>query len=285
MKSYIYQPGRKMTFEKAVRHLETRGGQPIVRQAVDNTSPHVVEQILRQAEILSIQPLSIDLPSFEKYVADAEYDRRYPGYYAGNLPEKSLEHYVAFHLLDLHEGEVFIDLASEHSPVPEIFERLTGARAYSQDIMYPEGIHGRRIGGDACRMPVPDGFARKAALTCSLEHFEKDGDIRLFSELYRVLSPGGRVVVVPFYLFTKPAVQTDPELSVPAEVAFDPECTVYCAKGWGNRHGRFYSPAWFQERIAGPMAGKFRFEVVHLVNARQVDPTVYARFAFTAVRV
>ncbi len=147
MRSYVYQPGRKMTFEKAVRHLETRGEHRIVRQAVDNTSPHVVEQILRQAEILSIRPLSIDLTAFEKYVTDAEYDRRYPEYYAGNLPEKSLEHYVAFHLLDLHEGEVFIDLASEHSPLSEIFERLTGARTYSQDIMYPDGIHGRRIGG------------------------------------------------------------------------------------------------------------------------------------------
>lgn len=274
-----------MTFKKSVRHLEARAQQRIIRQAVDNTSPHVVEQIIHQSQNLSIRPLSIDLPAFEKYVTDAEYDRRYPEYYAGNLPEKSLEHYVALHLLDLHAGEVFIDLASEHSPVPEIFERHSGARAYSQDIMYPEGVHGRRIGGDACHMPVPDGFARKAALTCSLEHFEKDGDIRLFSELSRVLEPGGRVVVVPFYLFTEPAIQTDPELSVPAGVKFDPECTIYCAKGWGNRHGRFYSPAWFQERIAGPMAEKFRFEVVHLVNARQVDPTVYARFAFTAVRV
>jgi hypothetical protein len=42
MKSYIYQPGRKMTFEKSVRHLETRGGHRIVRQAVDNTSPQAV---------------------------------------------------------------------------------------------------------------------------------------------------------------------------------------------------------------------------------------------------
>jgi len=285
MKSYIYQPGRKMTFEKSVRHLETQGQHRIIRQAVDNTSPSVVEKIIHQARILSIQPLSIDLPSFQKYVADAEYEQRYPGYYAGNLPEKSLEHYVALHLLDLRPDEVFIDLASEHSPVPEIFARLTGARAYSQDIMYPDGIHDRRIGGDACSMPVPDGFAHKAALTCSLEHFETDGDIRLFSELFRVLRPGGRVVVVPFYLFTEPALQTDPELSVPAGVEFDPECTVYCAKGWGNRHGRFYSPASFQERIAGRMAGKFRFEVVHLANATQVDPTIYARFAFAAVRL
>jgi SAM-dependent methyltransferase len=285
MKSYIYQPGRKMTFEKSVRHLETQGQHRIVRQAIDNTSPWVVEKIIHQARVLSIQPLSIDLPSFQKYVADAEYGQRYPGYYAGNLPEKSLEHYVALNLLDLRPDEVFIDLASEHSPVPEIFARLTGARAYSQDIMYPDGIHDRRIGGDACSMPVPDGFAHKAALTCSLEHFETDGDIRLFSELFRVLRPGGRVVVVPFYLFTEPAVQTDPELSVPAGVEFDPESTVYCAKGWGNRHGRFYSPASFQERIAGPMAGKFRFEVFHLVNATQVDPTIYARFAFAAVRL
>ncbi|MCA1792873.1 MAG: methyltransferase domain-containing protein [Desulfobacteraceae bacterium] len=285
MKKYIYRPTQKLTYETAVRVLEKQGTHKIVKGAIDNTSPSVVKNILDQAQDLGIQDLAVDIAAYERYVAKAGYADRYPGYYAGNLFEKSLEHFVAFQLLDIRPEEVFIDLASEHSPVPDIFSRLTGARAYGQDIMYPAGIHGSRIGGDACSMPVPDGFAHKAALTCSLEHFEQDADTRLFSELARVLRPGGRVVVVPFYLFTEPAVQTDPAVSVPASVAFDRDAAVFCAQGWGNRHGRFYSPTSFQQRITAPLAGKFRFDVVHLVNAHEVDASVYARFAFVAQRV
>ena len=61
-------------------------------------------------------------------------------------------------------------------------------------------MHDHKIGGDAASLPVPDGFATKMALHCSLEHFESDSDIRFFQEAHRVLSPGGKLVVVPLYL-------------------------------------------------------------------------------------
>jgi hypothetical protein len=274
-----------MTFKKAVKILEKKGSHRIVKGPVDNTSPGVVEAIRNQAGALDIQDWPVDISAYEAFVDAAGYDRLYPEYYADNFFEKSLEHYLAFSLLDLCAEDVFIDLASEHSPVPEIFSRLSGAGTFGQDIMYPPGIHGQRIGGDACQMPVPDGFAQKAALTCSIEHFEQESDMSLFAELYRVLSPGGKVVVVPFYLFTEQAAQTDPAVSVPAGVRFDRGCTLYCAQGWGNRHGRFYSPASFVNRIKGPMTGRFRFDVYHLNNAADVHPSVYARFAFTATRM
>ena len=285
MAEYMYQPKKKMRFKAAVQALEKKGDHRVITGAVDNASPRAVRNILDQAEELKITDFPIDIHAYESYVQNAQYAGRYPAYYSDNFFEKSLEHFLAYTLLDLQKTDVFIDLASEHSPVPEIFARLTNARTYGQDIMYPAGIHGSQIGGDACNLPVPDGFARKAALTCSLEHFEKDADTRLFAELHRVLAPGGKVVVVPFYLFTEAAVQTDPAVSVPADVTFDRGSTVYCAEGWGNRHGRFYSPASFAHRIMAPMAGRFSFDVVHLSNAGAVHPSVYARFAFTATRL
>lgn len=285
MAAYIYQPKRKMTFKRALKALEKKRTHRIVKGPVDNTSPGVVAAIRNQAGELNIQDWAVDISAYETFVEAAGYARQYPAYYADNFFEKSLEHYLAFSLLDLCADDVFIDLASEHSPVPEIFSRLSGACTYGQDIMYPPGIHGQRIGGDACHMPVPDGFAHKAALTCSIEHFEQEADMYLFAELHRVLRPGGKVVVVPFYLFTEQATQTDPAVSVPADVRFDPHCTLYCAEGWGNRHGRFYSPAAFVDRIKGPMTGRFDFDVYHLSNAADVHPSVYARFAFVATRI
>ena len=82
----------------------------------------------------------------------AGYATRYPNYYVGNEAEKSFKHFVSFQLLALKPGDILIDVASEGSPVPEIAQRLYGANAYAQDIMYPEGLLEKRIGGDACNI-------------------------------------------------------------------------------------------------------------------------------------
>ncbi|GAP96404.1 class I SAM-dependent methyltransferase [Leptolyngbya sp. NIES-2104] len=284
---YIYRPHvPKVDFTAGVEHLK-RSGRSVVDQAVGNTDPAVVETVIKLGEQVGIhfEELSIDIDHYKQYFDQAEYAKRYPEYYRGNQPEKTLEHYICYSLFGLGSDDVFVDLASEHSPVPEIFGRLSGAVSYSQDIMYPAGINGNQIGGDACSMPIPDGFATKAALTCSLEHFEQDADTRLFQELARVLKPGGMVCVVPFYVFDREAVQTDPTISVPAKVPFDPNATIYCASGWGNRHGRFYSPETFVQRIIRPVQDQFQFRFFYLSNASEIDPSIYARFAFTATRL
>ena len=167
------------------------------------------------------------------------------------------------------------------SPLYEIVERLCQAQGYAQDIMYPAGVNGPKIGGDACAMPIPDRFADQAALTCSLEHFEGDSDIRLFRELARVLRPGGRVVVIPLYLFPHLAIQTDPLFGPSVAVPFDVGATVYCAEGFQNRHARFYSPEALRDRLLA--LAEFRFTVYRLIGAETMDG-IYARFALVAER-
>jgi hypothetical protein len=282
--TYIYQPQERLTFAEGVAALRGRGRQ-VVERGVDITAPQTIAAI-RQLGLqagLPFQDFAIDLPAFQAYVASAGYTDRYREYYVGNQTEKSLEHFIAFSLLRLTPDDVFIDIASEHSPVADIYGSLSGATTYSQDIMYPAGVVDRRIGGDACAMPLPDGFASAASLTCSLEHFEQDADSRLFVELARVLKPGGAVCIVPFYVNTSHVVQTDPAVSVPAEVPFDETATVFCADGWGNRHGRFYSPQSFVDRIVRVVESAFQFEAYYLTNASSI-PTVYARFALLARR-
>ncbi|MGG6270197.1 class I SAM-dependent methyltransferase [Leptolyngbya sp. AN03gr2] len=284
---YIYRPDvPHIDFATGVKHFKS-SGRAVVEHGVENTRPKVVANVIELGKQIGIEfsEFSINVPLYNQYFNQAEYAKRYAEYYRGNQPEKTLEHFICYSLLEMNSDDIFVDLASEHSPVPEIFGRLSGATTYSQDIMYPAGIEGNRIGGDACAMPVSDGFMTKAALTCSLEHFEQDGDTRLFQELARVLKRGGKICVVPFYVFDREAVQTDPTVSVPANVSFDPDATIYCAPGWGNRHGRFYSPQSFMQRIIRPVQNQFKFEFFYLKNAAEVDPSVYARFAFTATRL
>ena len=225
-----------------------------------------------------VRPYEVDVADYRSYFAAARYVEAFPDYFASFRAEKSLEHFLAAKLLQLDEKDIYIDIASQHSPAPGIYQGLFGVTAYRQDLAYPAGFHGDRIGGDAARMPVPDGFATKMALHCSFEHFEADSDIVFVSEARRVLRAGGAVCVVPLYLFEGYAIQTDPEVAVPAGVAFEDDATVYCARGWGNRHGRFYDPEHLAERVLSNARG-MTVEVYRITNAAQVDPSCYVRFA------
>lgn len=285
MNPYVYQPGVRISFAEGVQTLQ-RQGRAVFPRPVDITTRSVIDEVRALGHDCGMHVIDydIDIRAFRSYVEAAGYRDQYASYYSGNQEEKALEHFIALSLLDLERGDVFVDIASEHSPVSEIYARLTGADTWSQDIMYPDGINGRRIGGDASAMPVPDGFASAASLTCSLEHFEEDGDSRLFAELARVLRPDGAVCVVPFYVNVEHVIQTDPTIGIPANVLFDPGAPVYCAEGWGNRHARFYSPQSFMTRVATPLADQFRFDFYFLRNAADVHPSIYARFAFVATR-
>jgi hypothetical protein len=281
---YVYQPeSRLCDYEEGFAILQSK--YPQVKAGWVDPTPHLDEISRRIQSIgISLQQLKANVSRFRDYVDGAEYQLRYPDYYRNNLPEKAFEHFIALQLLNPGPSDVFIDVASEGSPLPDIVQRLYGSAAYAQDIMYEPGISGNRIGGDACHMPVPDGFATCATLTCSLEHFEGDGDTQLFRELCRVLPAKGRVVVIPLYLFRESAIQTDPTYSVTIQVPFDQGATLYCAKDWCNRHGRFYSPETLWSRLMAS-SPEMRFTVYRLLGTEAVDASIYAQFVLKAERL
>ena len=282
--SYVYQPeGRIPEFEQAVALLSTK--HPKLKVAWPDPVPHLREIRERlKANGLRCAKLVPDSRRFAEYFWRAEYAVRYPDYYRGNLPEKALEHFLVARLLRLKPKKVFLDIASEGSPLPEVVRRLYGCESYAQDIMYAPGINGDRIGGDACAMPVPDGMATSASLTCSIEHFEGDADTRLFRELVRILRPGGKIVIVPLYLFNEPAIMTDPTYSATLNIPFDGEATIYCAEGWKNRHGRLYSPESLYSRIVKPCP-EMRFKVYQVIGAAEaIHPSSYVRFCLVGER-
>ena len=199
----------------------------------------------------AIENLNVDEKEFSKYLERASYSK-YPTYYGGGSNEdftkKAVQHFLAAKLLRLSDHDVYIDIASSNSPVSEIYQRLYGCKTYNQDLMFPKGIHGTTIGGDACNIPVPDGFATKMALHCSLEHFERDSDIRFMVEAQRVLRNSGKLCVIPLYLFQTYAVLTNP-LYAKRNSPFDSDAVIYCSKNWFNRHGRFYDATHLVSRI------------------------------------
>jgi SAM-dependent methyltransferase len=253
---------------------------PRERRAIphDPADQRALESSLREHGF-TLRDLVLDPAGYRDFLDRARYDRfQYRQGGAGkNFAEKSLEHYVAAFLLELAPGQVYIDIANLQSPTPEIYAEIFGVDAYRQDLRFPEGLHGKTIGGDAGRMPLPDGFADRMALHCSFEHFEGDADVRFAREAGRVLRPGGRVCILPLYLYPRYAVQTDPAALPTGGIAFENDATIFIARGWNNRHGRFYDVPHLQSRLLPALAG-LKLTILIVRNEKEIAPACYLKF-------
>lgn len=255
--------------------------QPKVKSAVPH-DPQIHSEIIKELKknSFNVAEFDIDVTDYRRYMNNAEY-HRFPNYFRGGkadyFVEKSLEHYLAARMLNLSADDVYIDVATSNSPAPEIYHDLYGCKVYRQDLIFPKGIHGNVIGGDACNMPVKDGFATKMALHCSFEHFEHDSDIRFIKEASRVLANEGKLCILPLYLFNKYAIQTDPIVLPKGGIPFEKEAILYCARGWGNRHGRFYDIPHLITRVRNNLSN-LRLTVYVVQNEKEVASSCYVKF-------
>jgi SAM-dependent methyltransferase len=247
------------------------------REAIDDEDARAHEEVVRglRQSGFDLHDINIDASDFDDYLRRADYPR-YSHYYAGGsaplFREKALEHYLAASLLDLSPDDLLIDIAAGISPAADIYHRLYGCQSFSQDLAYEAGIQGRRIGGDATSLPLPDDFASRMALHCSFEHFEGDADIRFLQEARRVLRSGGRVCILPLYLSTEYQNLTDPVVLPKGDLPFEPGAVVVGVRGYFNRFGRVYD-------VVGENLGGLALKLYQVLNAAEIDPACYLRLA------
>ena len=190
----------------------------------------------------------------------------------GARETKILEYFVALQLLEIQSSDVVIDVASERSLFPDVVRTLIGARVFRQDLIYPVGVRGDRIGGNAAHMPIEDDFADALALHNSFEHFEGDSDTGFIREAWRVLKPGGKVCIVPLFMSEQYEILTDPVVK-PDDLDWDLGALVFDVLGYRNRFGRFYNSVAFKQRVVQPAAEcGFDMEVLRFENARELEP-------------
>ena len=229
---------------------------------------------------VEIRSHQIDIKAFWRYVESCKY--RELSYWGGGevptAPEKWLEHWVSIELLDPQPGEVSIDIASCYSPFPDLLREHYGVESYRQDIIYPAGLDGDKIGGDAIAMPIADNFADHLTLHCSFEHFEGDRDTLLLKEAQRVLRPGGRLCILPFYTSHAYCIQSDPGTWKERNVRFEDDALIYLARNWQELHARMYDTAHFLERIVARLE-QLDLAFYTVANYAEVDPICYLKFA------
>ena len=126
---------------------------------------------------------------------------------------------------------------------------MFGWKVLRQDLAFPAGVYGEFIGSDAADIPLPDESIDLMALHCSFEHFEGESDVGFIDEAQRLLTKGGRLVILPLYLSDRDRILTDPIVSVPQNVGFPAGIEVVCVPRWWNRHGRHYSIPTLVKRV------------------------------------
>lgn len=243
--------------------------------------PAVVEAMLTDHDI-PFRRWDVPVEEFRAYMDRASYPDTYLGGRNGGDPfflEKALEHFVSLALADPQPGEVVVDVASNGSPFLANARALHGVAGYEQDLQYPRGISGDRIGGDAADMPVPDGFADVMTLHCSYDHFEGDADVGFARESGRVLKPGGRVVIVPLYLATAFVAKVDPRLRL-SGLRLDRGMTKHLIPGLDVRFSRVYDAARLHARVLNPAQETgLAWEVLRVQGFEDVVPNGYLNFA------
>ncbi len=202
--------------------------------------------------------------------------------------EKLLEHFFVFEYLNLKANDVYIDIASAGMPFSKIL-RENKFNAYSQDLIFKQGINGFEIGGDASSMPIKDSFANVMSLQCAYECFQGDSDIGFIKEASRVLQKGGKLGIVPLYLDRTYFVKTGPisdkrKIRVEKDAKWIWRDDLYLHEPF-SRH---YSPKAFKNRVYGNLID-MKGEIIYFTNLNELmdefeNQRIYCHFMFRAFK-
>lgn len=237
---------------------------------------------------IDVEEQQIDRQDFETWM------QKHPSLVAcyktmGNVRiEKLLEHYLTLTYLEVTPSDVLIDVAADESCFAPTL-RQQGMFAYRQDLVYPSGIHGFDIGGDAGDMPVEDGFADVLTLHCAFECFQGDSDIRFIREVPRILRSHGRLGIVPLYIDTMHFVKTSPWCDK-RNIQVEPEAKwLWRDDRYHEPFSRHYSPEVFRERIIRNLTQMQKkivcFTNIHDLSHRYEGQQIYCHFMFKAEKL
>lgn len=231
---------------------------------------------------IAVHDISVHTKDYQEYIKNTNYPLSYYGGgkdHRQNFTEKTLEHFVSFRFMDLNPDSVFIDVAACTSPFYQIVkEKYKLTKSYQQDLVFKKGLHADKIGGYASDIPLKDQSVDVVTLHCSLEHFEGNSDIEFFIEMERILKPGGKIIVLPFYLAYEYSIHLDPAFNLIKfhKTKVDRLASIrYC--DWRQYFSRHYDVETLQNRILEKVP-QLGLEIYRLKNFRQIHPSTYLRF-------
>lgn len=237
------------------------------------------DRILFELSSLNIPaiPFTIDTAQFHSWLKEVSFPQSYIDSCGSIFPEKALEYYVGLKLLDLGKEDTFVDVGAGHSPWVKMVRKYIGCTAYALDLAYPAGIHDDKIGADATSIPLPDDSITKICLHCSYETFAGNADNRFIRETERVLSPGGKMMILPLYLHNSYFVDSSPWADR-RNVDYDGAPRIWRDDGHIVTFSRKYSVQAFVQRLL-ENRGCLSFSLYCVQNETEVADICYLKFA------
>lgn len=235
------------------------------------------DKVLEAMEACGIKPSELLLSGegFRAYLAAAQYQDYHPDYYKGApnyLARKQVQHYLSTVITPVEEKLIWVDVAASTSPFAEILTRLYGIRVYRQDLSYPPGVEGLRIGSNATSIPLPDGAVDRVSLHCSFEHFKGNADSDFMRELGRILTPGGSAAIIPLYVSNTYRILSNPYYWLKRGVPKEAGCPVTVSGEYWESHGRFYDWEALERRVLRPLhAAKLDFQFLRVTVPLEID--------------
>lgn len=256
---------------------------PQIRTAIDQADvSRVLSELRKLNDNVKLESYNIDLKAYSRWVSEARYP---PLLYHIARKEKYLEHFVSYDVLQVEPNAIIIDVASFRSYFPKIL-RAKGYRVIAQDLVFPPGLNGDVLGGNASAMDLPASSIDAMTLHCSFEHFEGDSDIAFIRESARVLKPGGRVIILPLYLHQEYLTQADPYFMSFCDIPVDPGSQLVAVPGYANRHGRHYSAPALLSRVYDVAVDNGLYPTLKVVrNATEVAEYCYLKFVLLLEKI
>lgn len=201
------------------------------------------------------------------------------GVASGVYEEKLLEHYVAWDFLKLSDGARYLDIAGASSPWVNLLN-VHDIEAYSVDLKVPIlfADNSFYIKGDATATHFSDNSFDGASAQCAYEMFEGESDIKLLSEMHRILKPGGRLVISPLYTHTHACYYQTPDYW--NKPHGDNGAKAYIRRDcWGIPASRKYSPETLKTRVIDNACQLgFKPSLYVLRNNKEIAETIYLHF-------
>ena len=252
------------------------------KKAIHGDLPYNLDRVQQQFVDAGFKPVEyfVNIESFSKYCTQhQEVYRDYKASCGEAFVEKALEHFVSLSFTSLSPISKMIDIANAGSPFPGITHSSYGCDVWSNDLIFPKGIHRRgwhtQIGGDACQLPINDNFFDLAVLHCALEMFEGDADIGLIREAERILKPGGTLVIIPLYMNEIYHIFRDPKTTRnPLPKIDDGAELVYRDDFYGVGYARFYDVNNFVQRMVSTIT-KLDLTIYRVRNLSDVHSSCY----------
>lgn len=215
--------------------------------------------------------------------------QRHRGLYQriGHGREKALEHGLTFSLTDFGRVRRHCDVAAAASPIERVMQTdYPDVEYWKQDIAYTTNLAGRIIGGPAeCMVSLVSAPFDLLTLHCSFEHFEGTADSRFVGALDKLLSSSGVCLILPLYVAEVPRVYFDPTAVTTSDLAtFDADAELTPLRGYGQRHGRFYSPRSLAARVIDHLPNGIVATVVRFTDLDVLDSDLYLHFALALHR-